>query len=572
MTGNAVLVLDNGADSIKAWLGGAGASGHGIDTASGEAAYPVNVYTNAAARSKDDRRVLIGPEIDAAEKSTLLGTLQYRRPFEKGHLVSWEAERAIWWEVLQSIDVRDPTTTTLVLGTPLKELSNLQANTDEVVFEEFNFDRFYRAPSMALCAWGPLGERFGEDAGDGCVVGTDGRATLVPAEACVVLDIGYTATLCTPVVEGVAYITHARTLPVGGRFLTNWLKEQISFRQYNLMEEFTLVDRCKRAACFVTDEFNKCMDLARVRDPSIVANYALPDFARNLPDRLLSQSDIANMRTKPAADEDDLQYLTLTNETFRTPEILFNPSDIPGLRVGGLAQLVREVIDCVDDESTRAVLWENVIVVGGSSQFRGLRSRLETELRALAPDVYTVRVLQPDNPTTYACASAAAMATHAPDYLAAQQVSRAEWFESGRKITAAKFDAARARAVPGVRGGERSSAFDGTPALDMRGSGINTPDPDAIDGVGTGGAELPSRTEGKRSMYVEEDVPDTPRSFSPDATPEPEESTTPASKRRGSSKRKPARQQSRRRKSQPKAEPEDRDQGEIEDGMDKTDQ
>ena len=48
---------------------------------------------------------------------------------------------------------------------------------------------------------------------------------------------------------------HFRSLDVGGKLLTNQLKELISYRQWNMMDETYIMNDVKECCCFVTSNF-----------------------------------------------------------------------------------------------------------------------------------------------------------------------------------------------------------------------------------------------------------------------------------------------------------------------------
>ena len=75
------LVVDNGAYSIKA----------GFATESPETDV-CHAIPNCIAKDRA-RHIWIGAQLD---KCTDFGELAFRRPVEKGFLVSWEVEKAIW--------------------------------------------------------------------------------------------------------------------------------------------------------------------------------------------------------------------------------------------------------------------------------------------------------------------------------------------------------------------------------------------------------------------------------------------------------------------------------------------
>lgn len=81
---NKTLVIDNGAYTIKAGLVPVGA----------EPTYgDCSVMPNCIARSTRDRCTYVGAELDSCRD---FGELAFRRPVEKGFIVNWEAEKAIW--------------------------------------------------------------------------------------------------------------------------------------------------------------------------------------------------------------------------------------------------------------------------------------------------------------------------------------------------------------------------------------------------------------------------------------------------------------------------------------------
>jgi actin-related protein 6 len=79
------LVLDNGAYTLKAGL---------IPTGSEDASYDdCAVIPNCIARSTRDKRTYVASELEHCKD---FGELAFRRPVERGFIVNWEAEKAIW--------------------------------------------------------------------------------------------------------------------------------------------------------------------------------------------------------------------------------------------------------------------------------------------------------------------------------------------------------------------------------------------------------------------------------------------------------------------------------------------
>lgn len=80
------LILDNGAHTIKA----------GFSSTSSEPnpETDCHVIANCIARSQRDKRTYVGSEL--LDECWDFGELAFRRPVERGYVVNWEGEKAIW--------------------------------------------------------------------------------------------------------------------------------------------------------------------------------------------------------------------------------------------------------------------------------------------------------------------------------------------------------------------------------------------------------------------------------------------------------------------------------------------
>ncbi len=143
------LVLDNGADTIKAGFVTGG-------TTDGPRVIP-----NCLARDRH-RKTYVGSEL---EKCRDFGELAFRRPVEKGFVVSWEAQKEIWdREFFDDKAPRrcDPSESRLVLAEQPNSLPALQTHCDQMVFEEFGFASYCRGigplPFPPTC-FSPAGPR-----------------------------------------------------------------------------------------------------------------------------------------------------------------------------------------------------------------------------------------------------------------------------------------------------------------------------------------------------------------------------------------------------------------------------
>ena len=59
-------------------------------------------------------------------------------------------------------------------------------------------------------------------------------------------------------------------IDVGGKLLTNHLKELVSFRQWNMMEETYIVNDVKEKCCYVSTQFSTDIETCRFAPLSLV--------------------------------------------------------------------------------------------------------------------------------------------------------------------------------------------------------------------------------------------------------------------------------------------------------------
>lgn len=144
------LVLDNGAHTIKA--GFVTTTATADETEDDEP----RVIPNCIARDRGRKTYVAS---DLATKCSDFGEITFRRPVEKGYVVNWEAQKEVWDHefLARGAPLRcDPAETRLVLTEQPNALPALQANCDQMVFEEFGFASYYRGIGMLLNAYGGL--------------------------------------------------------------------------------------------------------------------------------------------------------------------------------------------------------------------------------------------------------------------------------------------------------------------------------------------------------------------------------------------------------------------------------
>ncbi|KAI3330762.1 actin-domain-containing protein [Ustulina deusta] len=431
------LVLDNGAYTIKAGFVTDGA----VDSP--------RVVPNQIARDRDGTTYVASEAAQCADFSEAV----FRRPVEKGFVVNWEAQKEIWEREFLDAGAPqrcDPSETRLLLAEPANALPVLQANCDQMVFEEFGFASYYRGLAASLAAYHDVQALFRAP--------TEPRpqpdpeptlAVQTPAELVLLVDSGHSHTTVTPVFQGRPIHPAVRRLDVGGKFLTNYLARVLSLRHYDMRNEAYIVNEMKEAACYVSLDFRRDLEWSwkgtrgERREPylsggGIAKDYILPDFHTRSQGVVRDYDPAQASRTRRlAVGQSSEDVLTLRNERFTVPELLFNPSDI-GMRQPGLPDLVLQSLQCLPHGLWPGLL-ANILVVGGNSLFDGFTQRLRDEIRKLVPDECTVRVVRPPDPITNTWLAGANLARHV--HIESLAVTKLEYEEHGSAWLARKFAA-----------------------------------------------------------------------------------------------------------------------------------
>ena len=214
--------------------------------------------------------------------------------------------------------------------------------------------------------------------------------TALPAECLLVIDSGYSHSTVTPLFNGRPIQQAVRRLDVGGKFLTNYLKELISIRHYNMLDETYVMNEIKEAVCYVSEDFKR--DLERTwkgttssrkkaldDERDIAIDYVLPDYNAHKsgfmrPHDPSLTAKMRKMGSMAGVGDTVEDYMTLRNERFMVPELLFNPGDV-GMKQEGLPAIVLQSLSGLPPGLWPAML-ANILVVGGNSKIEGFMSRL----------------------------------------------------------------------------------------------------------------------------------------------------------------------------------------------------
>ena len=390
------LVLDNGGYSLKV----------GYSSQS-----TPRIVPNCIMKAKSEkRRAFIGDQIDDCRD---LSSLFYLLPFQKGYLVNWDHQKTVWDYVFgkNCFNLRAENLN-LIFTEPYFNFSSIQEGLSEIFFEEYGFKSLLRTHPGDLACYRNKQQHPEE-------------------KCCLVIDCGFSFTHIVPFVLGKRVRSAVKRIDVGGKLLTNHLKEIISYRQLHVLDETHVMNGCKEDCCYVTQDWEADIRVARKRgrENTIARDYVLPDFTS------IRRGFMKSQDQSTGRPEEGEQLIRMNNERFMVPEILFRPTDI-GIHQMGVGEAVVESVSQCEDRA-QAWLYRNIVVTGGSTMFPGFKQRLETEVRRLAPAEMEVRVRDMEDPLTASWKGGASLASDAD--FKSMCVSKEEYMDSGFQACSRKF-------------------------------------------------------------------------------------------------------------------------------------
>jgi len=194
----------------------------------------------------------------------------------------------------------------------------------------------------------------------------------------------------TPLFNGRPINQAIRRLDIGGKFLTNYLKELVSIRQYNMLDETHLMNEVKEAICYVSQDFKRDLERTWKRtstnrrqaldgEKEIVVDYVLPDYNAHKqgfmrPHDPSLSAKLRKMGSMAGAGNVAEDAMKLASERFTVPELLFSPGDV-GMKQEGLPGTVLQSLSGLPPGLWPAML-ANILVVGGNSKIEGFMARL----------------------------------------------------------------------------------------------------------------------------------------------------------------------------------------------------
>ncbi|KAL0248962.1 hypothetical protein GEMRC1_004196 [Eukaryota sp. GEM-RC1] len=331
---NFCVVLDSGGYSIKVILND----------------LPVQEFPNLTISSFPDPTAK--PQMEFGSKvlpilSTLSPSHVIHKPMQFGYVTNFDLQAAIWHYILgpDELDII-PAESRCIFPQPPFNFEWCRKQSVSTLIKNFH---------LSACAF-PVAAFLS------MIYGSASYPNFFNLDkCCVVVDMGFSSTWVSVFFQGRIVLKACKRLDVGGDVLTKYLEYRLKLKNVNM--NYFQTNEIKHGHCRVSSDFINEVDVIQ-----------------------------------PVLIENDTHSFMLDTELITVPELYFKPY-LASINQMGLHELIVHLIDLVPvEEVQKYSLFSNILLVGGSSLFPGLKQRLTEELDKQTPCSVSVEIYHPENP------------------------------------------------------------------------------------------------------------------------------------------------------------------------------
>jgi len=278
----------------------------------------------------DGKKTYVGDEAQAKR-----GILRLKYPIEHGIVTNWDDMETIWHHTFYNeLRVAPEENRVLLTEAPMNPKKNREKMC-EIMFDTFNIRACHVAIQAVLSLY------------------SSGRTTGL------VLDSGDGVTHTVPIFEGFALPHAVQRIDLAGRDVTKRLVTLLSSEsdvaKFHTSAGHEIVRGMKEKHCYVALDPKAEAEKFLLDKEGTSQNYELPDG----------------------------QVVSMQESQWQAPECLFDPT-LVGKEGLGMIDMVLATVDAADMDIRRD-LYENIVLSGGTTMYKGLQERLLHGLKSKVP-------------------------------------------------------------------------------------------------------------------------------------------------------------------------------------------
>ena len=280
---------------------------------------------------------------------------------KSGQIQDWDGIEKFWHKSIQSYLRCDPEDHRFILTEPPMNTPENREQMAEIMFETFNVKGLFIGVQATLALYAQIANK-GEEESKTATNDLNDIGDMTGT----VIDAGDGVTHVFPVCDGYVISSCVKHIPLAGRDITNYTLQSLKDRgeTWPAADSTEIAMKIKEKYGYVCDdvleEFNSFDKKKKLDDGTLVQSAKFKKFVHKTINNNMVELDVGY-------------------ERFLGPEMFFHPEFIHKDFMKPLGEVVDDAIQSCPIEY-RIKLYENIVLSGGSTLFKGLDTRLNNQL------------------------------------------------------------------------------------------------------------------------------------------------------------------------------------------------